>query len=836
MIRSLLTLILFFVTTSVLAVAAPSLHSAAVSSGTDLSISYLGMAFGHVGNVISGTSGVMFGNLMREFNKGVMVIAAFILGYNTIFIVLRLTTEGTLMSPNKNTHLILFRIAVGFSLLIPMSDGYNLLQTTMMSIVKASVSFADTIWGGMLDKVKDGQVIWHVPSDQGSSYVGGDISKGAKDGDPLSLGLLTPTYLKGNLASGSGKLDPNPTTVPATESALNKYAEDVRSSTGQKPDAFLEVLFENMVCLSLRTVSNVGYSPYYSTSEKKLYFTTKPIEVGTTPSAECGTVDIGQMTDELYTKEKDGKYQSIADQVIAMADKFKEPAKLYVCSKVTDATSRKIYRCGDSPSNSGDDIPKWQSDAKDVMLINYSALGQLTSNAKSRQQQSKGGPDRTGFVKQAKEEGWVMAGSFYWALANLQGAIHEVGYDTAFGETITQGKPTSFVDVDTANHLEDLQKDTVTTSALAYAQEIQGSKTASKGKTGGTETMQGAHGLFGGLGLFLSILFGPFGSVVLSFFRILAMFSTDGGVLGMGSDPILWLHRLGMSCMDLSADLWFTGMLANSIVLLPFIVCRPLVDMMKPTEQAFAWFKIIIVSSAAMFLTVGVLCGFMVPLYPFMVFVFAVIGWLVAVVESLVAMPLVALGITHPEGHDLLGKAEQALMLILSVFLRPALMVIGLISGMILSYVALRFLIWTYSSFLLDLFSPVPGSTGELTGSVWAAVLRSNVNVSSTANSPWALLLKFFITTPLMLFIFAALVYQAVIACYSMIFALPDFILRWIGGPQQQSAINPASMAQEVVGKAQGFAGQIGKMAGDYGVNKIKKKDPAEGEIGGGSK
>jgi len=134
------------------------------------------------------------------------------------------------------------------------------------------------------------------------------------------------------------------------------------------------------------------------------------------------------------------------------------------------------------------------------------------------------------------------------------------------------------------------------------------------------------------------------------------------------------------------------------------------------------------------------------------------------------------------------------------------------------------------------LFSPVPGSTGELTGSVWAAVLRSNVNVASTSNSPWALLLKFFITTPLMLFIFAALVYQAVIACYSMIFALPDFILRWIGGPQQQSAINPASMAQEVVGKTQGFAGQIGKMAGDYGVNKIKKKDPAEGEISGGSK
>ena len=64
---------------------------------------------------------------------------------------------------------------------------------------------------------------------------------------------------------------------------------------------------------------------------------------------------------------------------------------------------------------------------------------------------------------------------------------------------------------------------------------------------------------------------------------------------------------------------------------------------------------------------------------------------MIAVVESMVAAPLVAMGVTHPEGHDLLGKSEQAIMLLLGVFIRPSTMIIGLILSITLTYIMVGF-------------------------------------------------------------------------------------------------------------------------------------------------
>ena len=83
----------------------------------------------------------------------------------------------------------------------------------------------------------------------------------------------------------------------------------------------------------------------------------------------------------------------------------------------------------------------------------------------------------------------------------------------------------------------------------------------------------------------------------------------------------------------------------------------------------------------------------------------------------MLAAPLVAFGLTHPEGHDFLGEAKQGAILLLGVFLRPVLMVIGLIAGMILSYVALRIVVYTFSGLAIDLFATTP-SSGAASGTI----------------------------------------------------------------------------------------------------------------------
>src|SRR3990167_2200057 len=89
--------------------------------------------------------------------------------------------------------------------------------------------------------------------------------------------------------------------------------------------------------------------------------------------------------------------------------------------------------------------------------------------------------------------------------------------------------------------------------------------------------------------------------------------------------------------------------------------------------------------------SLGALLGIYVHLIPFVIFTVGVIGWFIAVIEVMVAAPIVALGILSPGGqHDILGRAEPALMLVFNLFLRPVLMVFGLMAAMLLSVVVVN--------------------------------------------------------------------------------------------------------------------------------------------------
>jgi conjugal transfer/type IV secretion protein DotA/TraY len=171
----------------------------------------------------------------------------------------------------------------------------------------------------------------------------------------------------------------------------------------------------------------------------------------------------------------------------------------------------------------------------------------------------------------------------------------------------------------------------------------------------------------------------------------------------------------------------------------------------------FMTLPLVIAVTGPMFLT-GVILSTYVPLIPFMLFTFGIISWLIFVIEAMAAAPLVALGITHPEGHDLMGKAEQALMLWLSVFLRPIAMIIGLIGGMVLIHVAMTVLNAGFGGVVDSLF------------------LKDVDKVSS---------FKSIILMLIYTFIVVALVNQ----CFGLIHIIPEKIMRWIGlSPEHSDA------------------------------------------------
>lgn len=180
---------------------------------------------------------------------------------------------------------------------------------------------------------------------------------------------------------------------------------------------------------------------------------------------------------------------------------------------------------------------------------------------------------------------------------------------------------------------------------------------------------------------------------------------------------------------------------------------------------------------ATIMFTMGMMLGIYLPFMPFLLFLFASLGWLTSVVEAMIAAPLVALGMTHPEGHDLLGKAEQAVMLLLSVFIRPVTMILGLFFGITILYIGMKLVNFGFLYVIADFF----GSASHYVEQTKADTIGRTIKL---------------IGCVAIFFIYTYVCLTVVTQCLSLIYQIPDRIMRWIGGPQDQSQV--AKMMQEV--------------------------------------
>lgn len=169
---------------------------------------------------------------------------------------------------------------------------------------------------------------------------------------------------------------------------------------------------------------------------------------------------------------------------------------------------------------------------------------------------------------------------------------------------------------------------------------------------------------------------------------------------------------------------------------------------------------------------------YVLPFMPFIYFIFAVGGWVKAIFEAFVAAPLWALAHLRIDGEGLPGQAANAgYFLILEIFLRPILIVFGLLAS-----------IEIFSALVIvmhDIFDLVVMNAtgfdraGEETGGLAskAAYIRGPVD-------------EFFYTA-----IYVILCYMLGTGCFKLIDRIPASIMRWMG----QGSIGPI---REQVGDA----------------------------------
>lgn len=144
----------------------------------------------------------------------------------------------------------------------------------------------------------------------------------------------------------------------------------------------------------------------------------------------------------------------------------------------------------------------------------------------------------------------------------------------------------------------------------------------------------------------------------------------------------------------------------------------------------------------------GAVLATYVPMIPFITWMSSVVNWFVLALESVIAGPLFAVAHVHPDGDDAVGKAGHGYMMILSLVMRPALMLFGLIGGMLLT-------------------QPIVGLINLAYMTVVAGVQADSMTG----------IVSFFAYVTIYVIIMTTVVHLV----FSLIHWIPDNILRWLG-------------------------------------------------------
>jgi hypothetical protein len=180
--------------------------------------------------------------------------------------------------------------------------------------------------------------------------------------------------------------------------------------------------------------------------------------------------------------------------------------------------------------------------------------------------------------------------------------------------------------------------------------------------------------------------------------------------------------------------------------------------------------------------------GVFLPSLPYTIFMIAVVGWILAVLQSIIAAPLWALMHLTPD-RTFIGGQTQGYLLLLSLFIRPALIILGLFSAMMVA-------------------NPV---IGYIAKAFWA---MRDANVTSTESLGWFIE---FLQWKNWLIVYGFVLLPVVYMIFGLSQTLPDTVLRWIGAGI--SSMGETQAANEMRGGSE-----------KYGPSALRGPDPSAGK------
>jgi len=201
-------------------------------------------------------------------------------------------------------------------------------------------------------------------------------------------------------------------------------------------------------------------------------------------------------------------------------------------------------------------------------------------------------------------------------------------------------------------------------------------------------------------------------------------------------------------------------------------------------------------------LGIGFILAYLVPLLPFVYFFFSVASWVKVLFEAVIAMPLWAIGHMRIDGEGIMGRAaKEGYIMLLEIFLRPILVIVGLVASVILFAAQVQVLheIWDLVTQNIYTGHGPDASTGTAALDDTVDALRNSIDM-------------FFY-----MIMYAIIVYMIGLASFKMIDLVPNNILRWMNASssvfQEYEEDVGGSLLRNTYQKTQNMMGNLSSSA-----------------------
>lgn len=662
--------------------------------------------------------------LVQVFNAGILILGGIFVAYTIIAGTMSTAHDGEMLGRKWSTMWVPVRTVLGAAAVMPViGSGWCAAQAVVVWLALQGVGLADGVWNKAVDGMQSANNMTGV-------YVAPGIDTAIrKTMASMFLGNVCVSkyqQVNGTLNANGGYLI-NPT----------NYAVQSFTGSGNSPFSGGYIYGYQLPAGSndLAAAADAAVCGYV-TLRAPLERTT-PVDNGggTSPYSVVGTDIVNMASFDQAVMQAHRQALDAAQSAMALA------ATNYIQTNDGAAAMAAIEQATSSYSQT---IRQRAQDR-------YNALvGQNSS-----------------FLNLMKRDGWVMAGAFYMKISKMQDTITQ-----AVTSPAGTGAPGDYARVS-----DEVRKDPGFLDKWIFNRAVGNTPKEVADTINNAISVTRAVMTRNGGGSTLSQTVagedGEWGSKIVSWFTTNWVFS-DIYTNNLSSNPVMMAKNIGQQMIT-----WAWGALTVGAVgsIGTTILTGGGVTGVMPVIATLIAQPLFLLFSAI--LVPGIMLSTYLPMLPYILWIGVVLGWAILLIEAVIAAPLWAVVHMAPDADGVVGRGGQGYMLVLSLTLRPTLMVFGLVASIILM-TPIGYLV---NSTFLGVFSMnvTTGGLGALTQTIAGCVL------------------------------YAVIMFSLVNRVFALIHVIPDRILRWIGGGGNELGSEAEGLHQHTTGRT--VAG-VGAMLG----------------------